>query len=70
MGRVYPNPKTWPKPKALFPTQSYSNPKFSQSYKPEITRTFQDFKNPKLPKPKIKTRPRQAYNFIKIPLES
>ena len=58
MGRVYPNPKTRPEPEAFSPTRNYPNPNFSQSYKPETTqtRTFQDFKNPKLPEPEIKTR--------------
>ena len=58
MGRVYPNPKTRPEPEAFSPTRSYPNPNFSQSHKPETTRTrtFQDLKNPKLPEPEIKTR--------------
>ena len=58
MGRVYPNPKTRPEPEAFSPTRSNPNPKFSQFHKPETTRTrtFQDFKNPKLPEPEIKTR--------------
>ena len=58
MGRVYPNPKTRPEPEAFSNTRSYPNPNFSDSQKPETTRTrtFQEFRYPKLPEPEIKTR--------------